>query len=646
MKKTTQFALAVSVLLGFGLGSGYGIAACAAQDSPVTDQGTVYEYRTGSRTIVQNSYGGTIFADFDAVNVNALPAARSYALLEPQYVYAAGGVTLTGIDAQATGKYLVLTVHNLLCTEKQINVSVNGVTMNSVEYYLDGQYDSVKGFEGESIKLPVYKNPKVTKANMGFSGDVIIPVCAFSGVTKIERITVSTALSQTNFNIGETYLADFDVVAKVLSGKTVVWTPSETNWERYETDLDKSGNSYTAEDIFAVTPLQAGENVFTACYAQGNLETPVRNQFFWQFPEDMIDEEDSMVHLKELGVKGLAVDVKIAEGTPSLQLALRLGGADNPGLDYKDGVTVYQTSNSLSNQSRILPTGLVKGGNTSYLPSGAFEGTIYIPFTKDSFTGKNNNADPDVVMPVIWLDYNNSSLMTEKETVLFSDCRFITDDAPYRTNLIAMVSANGLLEGSVGEVSVGSDSNNKVLSGTDVAFKVTPNKGFGISSVTVTAEGKDPVTVETDAEGRFTYTVDAPITVMASYEIAKYRVNYELGGGTNAEENPETYTYLRGFELSAPTKENAEFMGWYTNPSFLGDPVTEIEDGMTGDLTLYAMWKENSSGGDSVGNSAPSGSVSSGGNTGAGCGSSFIGAGSALILLAGGTAICCRRKRQ
>lgn len=126
--------------------------------------------------------------------------------------------------------------------------------MDSVGYYLDGQYDSVRAYEGEAVKLPVYQNPKVTKANMGFSGEVIIPVSAFAGVTKIQSITLSAALSQTNFNVGEAYLAEFDAAAMTLSDKVSVWTPSETNWERYEESLDKSGNSYTAEDIFAVTP--------------------------------------------------------------------------------------------------------------------------------------------------------------------------------------------------------------------------------------------------------------------------------------------------------------------------------------------------------------------------------------------------------
>ena len=176
---------------------------------------------------------------------------------------------------------------------------------------------------------------------------------------------------------------------------------------------------------------------------------------------------------------------------------------------------------------------------------------------------------------------------------------------------------------------------------------MTPNKGYGISSVTVTEEGKDPVSVQTDEEGGFVYTVNAPVTVMASYEITQYKVTYELNGGTNAAGNLATYTYLRGFELSDPTKENAEFMGWYTNPSFLGEAVTEIADGTTGDLTLYAMWKENSASGDSSDGSSLNGSASSEGNSGAGCGSSLFGMGSSLILLlGGGAAIYRRRKKQ
>lgn len=43
-------------------------------------------------------------------------------------------------------------------------------------------------------------------------------------------------------------------------------------------------------------------------------------------------------------------------------------------------------------------------------------------------------------------------------------------------------------------------------------------------------------------------------------------------------------------QLPIPTKENCTFAGWYTDPDFSGSPVTCIEKGTIGDVTLYAKW--------------------------------------------------------
>ena len=42
--------------------------------------------------------------------------------------------------------------------------------------------------------------------------------------------------------------------------------------------------------------------------------------------------------------------------------------------------------------------------------------------------------------------------------------------------------------------------------------------------------------------------------------------------------------------LPIPTKENCSFAGWYMDPDFSGSPVTCIEKGTIGDVTLYAKW--------------------------------------------------------
>lgn len=103
-------------------------------------------------------------------------------------------------------------------------------------------------------------------------------------------------------------------------------------------------------------------------------------------------------------------------------------------------------------------------------------------------------------------------------------------------------------------------------------------------------------------------------TVVASWEVSVYTVNYNLNGGTNAAGNPSEYTILTlgsegAIPLSAPTKtgdisytsnsdgtfdvtrEAYTFEGWYTNPEFTNNQVTELTVDM-GNVTLYAKWSE------------------------------------------------------
>ena len=106
-------------------------------------------------------------------------------------------------------------------------------------------------------------------------------------------------------------------------------------------------------------------------------------------------------------------------------------------------------------------------------------------------------------------------------------------------------------------------------------------------------------------------------TVVASWEVIVYTVNYDLNGGTNAAGNPSEYTIQTlgsdgGITLSAPTKtgdilsytsnsdgtfdvtrEVCTFEGWYLNFDFTGNEVTELTIDM-GDVTLYAKWSVTS----------------------------------------------------
>ena len=84
------------------------------------------------------------------------------------------------------------------------------------------------------------------------------------------------------------------------------------------------------------------------------------------------------------------------------------------------------------------------------------------------------------------------------------------------------------------------------------------------------------------------------ITLYAKWELVSYTINYELNGGTNAPENPASYNVETGtITLKNPTKDKYDFKGWYRTEDFTGDAVTEIAQGSTGNITLYAKWLEN-----------------------------------------------------
>jgi len=83
------------------------------------------------------------------------------------------------------------------------------------------------------------------------------------------------------------------------------------------------------------------------------------------------------------------------------------------------------------------------------------------------------------------------------------------------------------------------------------------------------------------------------ITLYAYWTAIIYSITYHLDDGINGN-NPTAYTVEADtLTLDNPTKEGYAFNGWYDNQEYLGNPVTEIESGSTGDIDLYAKWSIN-----------------------------------------------------
>ena len=82
------------------------------------------------------------------------------------------------------------------------------------------------------------------------------------------------------------------------------------------------------------------------------------------------------------------------------------------------------------------------------------------------------------------------------------------------------------------------------------------------------------------------------ITLYAKWEPVSYTITYELDGGTNAPENPAGYNVETGtITLKDPVKPGYTFGGWYKDGEFTTQ-VTEITQGSTGNITLYAKWEQ------------------------------------------------------
>ena len=76
--------------------------------------------------------------------------------------------------------------------------------------------------------------------------------------------------------------------------------------------------------------------------------------------------------------------------------------------------------------------------------------------------------------------------------------------------------------------------------------------------------------------------LDSNMTVTAKYEIIKYNITYDLGGGV-LDNLVYTYTVEDEINLGIPTKEGYNFTGWNSG-------ITKIEKGSIGDVNLVANY--------------------------------------------------------
>lgn len=152
----------------------------------------------------------------------------------------------------------------------------------------------------------------------------------------------------------------------------------------------------------------------------------------------------------------------------------------------------------------------------------------------------------------------------------------------YNINYTAPTNGTYTIQvGSKAAVSANTTANYKET----ITLANTPNKGYLFDKWTIT-----PTVSITNSR---TFSMPAnDVTIAATFTLEEYTITYHnIDGATHT--NPANYTVeTPTITLQAPTRELYTFEGWYQQADFSGDKVTQITNGTTGNIDLYAKWSE------------------------------------------------------
>ncbi|XMB73072.1 InlB B-repeat-containing protein [Mycoplasmatota bacterium WC30] len=82
------------------------------------------------------------------------------------------------------------------------------------------------------------------------------------------------------------------------------------------------------------------------------------------------------------------------------------------------------------------------------------------------------------------------------------------------------------------------------------------------------------------------------LILYGEYTLNEYTITYNLFGGENGI-NPSAYTINNSVIFNQPIKNGYSFKGWYNNSEYIGEIISEIVEGSSGDIELYAKWEIN-----------------------------------------------------
>jgi len=604
------------------------------------EKATEYVYEAGTVSSLWGIPEGCVFAEFDSVNVCTVKTFTEE-----------DGVSYVGIkvpvDSAKAGEFIAIRVQSIAANNRYFYVELaDGNTVyrrakNAVYYYAyaDGTSGSDKSYdqayESEEIKGTrialsamqcLYENETLNvKTNLksntqGFDGYIIVSTADFSAPSfdSVNVYCASYAKSYSRFNIGEIYACSLGADGLPIFGEKM-WSPDQ----EYSLYGDTSS-------VAEVQLLSKGDFIMANRGNRGESKY-VYDELFFTFPENAIGS-DGYVDLEATGIKGIEVTVKTELAT---RLILRVSGASNDGTymsgeelktttnllkNDHSGVDLWQTSGSTHPSLVKLETGLVKQSSSYIMPHYEnYDGycTVYIEFGDTAFSNWNGKVHfPQKLHPVMLL--LGDSGLEDGETVKmnFKSIRFITDDSAFDTRTISLTPLNGVINGKIGNESVMSNANNRVIPGTRVTFSVTPNRGYELKELWY-IDGENEIDIplsELNDDGTFEIVVNNDVNVYCECKAIEYSIEYRTDGGTVDKSNPNTYKVTDNIKLLGAKKEGYEFIGWFDEN---GNEVTELKN-MIGNLVLTARYEKKTS---------------------TGCASAVNGFGTLSVLLGAGVAV-------
>ena len=180
-------------------------------------------------------------------------------------------------------------------------------------------------------------------------------------------------------------------------------------------------------------------------------------------------------------------------------------------------------------------------------------------------------------------DTDFTEAVTEIPAGSIGDREFYAKWTANKYNIV--FDGNGSTGGSMEAMSGCNYDSDYVLSAN--AFE---KNGYEFTGWNTKADGSGTAYEDKASVSNLTSTNESTVTLYAQWEEVEYSITYDLDGGENNVENPESYTVTtESIALQTPSKNGYTFAGWYSDSEYT-EAVTEIVKGSVGNITLYAKW--------------------------------------------------------